>query len=116
MGPVVFVSVVLAAVYGGYFGAALGVILLVILGLAFGGPINELNGIKNILGGTANLVPAVLFMVIADVDWSVAGLVALGSTIGGGIGGRYGRRLPSSVLRVLLVAIAVAAATVRFLG
>jgi uncharacterized membrane protein YfcA len=114
VGPWVIVGIALTGIYGGYFGAAQGVILLVILGLAFGGPINELNGVKNILGGTANLVSALLFIAIADVDWAVAGLVAVGATIGGGLGGRYGRRLPSSVLRVLLVGIAVIAAAVRF--
>jgi len=112
----IFLLVLITGVYGGYFGAAQGVILLVILGLALGGPLNELNGVKNILGGTANLVAAVLFIVISEVDWTVAMLVAIGATIGGGLGGRYGRRLPSSALRVLLVSIAVIAATVRFLG
>ena len=103
-------------VYGGYFGAAQGVILLVILGLALGGPLNELNGVKNVLGGTVNLVAALLFILVSEVDWTVAALVAVGATIGGGLGGRYGRRLPSSVLRVLLVSIAVIAAAVRFIG
>lgn len=116
VGPVVFLGILLTGIYGGYFGAAQGVMLLVILGLALGGPLNELNGVKNILGGTANLVSALLFIAIADVDWAVAGLVAVGATIGGGLGGRYGRRLPSSALRVLLVVIAVAAAAVRFVG
>jgi len=115
-GPGLLLGILLTGVYGGYFGAAQGVLLLVILGLAVGGPLNELNGVKNILSGTANLVSAVLFIAIAEVDWAVAGLIAIGSTIGGGLGGRYGRRLPSSVLRVLLVAIAVVAATVRFFG
>jgi uncharacterized membrane protein YfcA len=114
--PALFVGIALTGIYGGYFGAAQGVILLVILGLAFGGPLNELNGVKNILGGTANLVSALLFIAIADVDWAVAGIVAIGATIGGGLGGRYGRRLPSSVLRVLLVGIAIVAAAVRFAG
>jgi uncharacterized protein len=116
VGPWFFLGILLTGVYGGYFGAAQGVMLLVILGLALGGPLNELNGVKNILGGTANLVSALLFIAIADVDWKVAGLVAVGATIGGGLGGRYGRRLPSSALRVLLVVIAVVAAAVRFIG
>lgn len=110
-----FLLVLLAGIYGGYFGAAQGVILLVILGLALGGPLNELNGVKNVVGGTANLVAAVLFIIIAEVDWVVATLIALGATVGGGLGGRYGRRLSSSVLRALLVGIAVIAAAVRFL-
>lgn len=116
VGPWFFLGILMAGVYGGYFGAAQGVMSLVILGLALGGPLNELNGIKNILSGTANLVSALLFIAIADIDWAVAGLVAIGSTIGGGLGGRYGRRLSSPVLRVALVVIAVAAAAVRFIG
>jgi uncharacterized membrane protein YfcA len=114
--PVVLLAIMLTGVYGGYFGAAQGVMLLVILGFALGGPLNELNGVKNILGGTANLVAALLFITIAEVDWAASGLIAVGATIGGGIGGRYGRRLPSSVLRVLLVMVAVAAAVSRFVG
>lgn len=116
VGPWFFLGMMLTGIYGGYFGAAQGVMQLVILGLALGGPLNELNGIKNILGGAANLVAALLFIAIADVDWGAAGLVAVGATIGGGLGGRYGRRLPSSSLRALLVIIAVVAAAARFVG
>jgi uncharacterized protein len=116
VGPGLLLGILLTGVYGGYFGAAQGVMLLVILGLAIGGPLNELNGVKNILSGTANLVSSLLFIAIAEVDWAVAGLIAIGSTIGGGLGGRYGRRLPSSALRVLLVGIAVVAAVVRFVS
>ena len=116
IGPMIVLLVWLTGVYGGYFGAAQGVILLVVLGLALGGPLNELNGVKNVLAGMVNLVAALLFIAIAEVDWTVAGLIAIGATIGGGLGGRYGRRLPSSTLRVLLVSIAVVAAVVRFVG
>jgi len=116
VGRGLFVGVTLTAIYGGYFGAAQGVILLVILGLALGGQINELNGMKNVLGGAANLVAATFFIMVTEVDWAVAGIIATGATIGGGLGGRYGRRLSSSVLRVLLVGIAVIAAAVRFVG
>jgi len=116
VGSGLFLSIAVTGVYGGYFGAAQGVILLVILALAYGGPINALNGVKNILGGTANGVAALFFIATTEVDWAVAGIIAVGATIGGGIGGRYGRRLPSSALRVLLVGIAVVAAAVRFIG
>jgi uncharacterized membrane protein YfcA len=109
-------GILLAGIYGGYFGAAQGVILLVLLGLALGGPVNGLNGVKNVLAGTANLVSAVLFIVMADVDWQAAAIVAVGATIGGGLGGRYGRRLPSSALRVILVAVALIAALSRLIG
>jgi uncharacterized protein len=109
-GPLLFGAVAATGVYGGYFGAAQGVILLAILGVFVGGAVNEVNGVKNVLAGVANLVSAALFIAIADVDWGVAGLVAVGATVGGGLGGRYGRRLPSGVLRALVVAVAFAAA------
>jgi len=116
VGPMLLLGILLAGIYGGYFGAAQGVILLVLLGLALGGPVNGLNGVKNVLAGTANLVSAILFIVIADVDWQAAAIVAVGATIGGGLGGRYGRRLPSSALRVVLVAVALIAALSRLIG
>jgi len=116
VGPMLLLGILLAGIYGGYFGAAQGVILLVLLGLALGGPVNGLNGVKNVLAGTANLVSAILFIVIADVDWQAAAIVAVGATIGGGLGGRYGRRLPSSALRVFLVAVALIAALSRLIG
>lgn len=108
--PLLFLGVAAAGVYGGYFGAAQGVILLGLLGVALGGPMNDLNGIKNVLAGLANLVSAVLFVLVADVDWAVAAVVATGAIVGGGLGGRYGRRLPSRALRALVVVVAVVAA------
>jgi uncharacterized protein len=114
--PGLLIGILATGIYGGYFGAAQGVILLVLLGLVIGGPLNELNGVKNVLAGMANLVSAILFIIIAEVDWTVAGVVAVGATIGGGLGGRYGRRLPSSALRALLVSVALVAAAVRVFG
>lgn len=110
-----FLGVAAAGVYGGYFGAAQGVILLGLLGVALGGPMNDLNGIKNVLAGLANLVSAVLFVLVADVDWAVAAVIAAGAIVGGGLGGRYGRRLPSGALRALVVAVAVVAAAWQLL-
>lgn len=112
--PLLLGAVVATGVYGGYFGAAQGVILLAVLGIFIGGAMSEVNGIKNILAGVANLVSAILFVLVAEVDWRVAALVAVGATIGGGLGGRYGRRLPSDVLRALVVAVAFAAAVWQF--
>lgn len=111
VGPLLVLGIGAAAVYGGYFGAAQGVILLALLGITLGGPMGELNGIKNVLAGLANLVSAILFVAIGDVDWWVAGVVAIGASIGGGLGGRYGRRLPSRALRALVVVVAIVAAT-----
>lgn len=99
-------------VYGGYFGAAQGVLLLVILGIFLGGSMNELNGIKNALATTANVVSAVVFVVYRgiEIDWPVVIIIAIASTFGGLLGGIYGRRLSGDVLRVLIITIAIVAA------
>lgn len=99
-------------VYGGYFGAAQGVLLLVILGIFLGGSMNDLNGIKNALATTANVVSAFVFIGYRGVEvrWPVAIVIAIASTIGGLVGGIYGRRLSGDVLRILIIAIAIAAA------
>ncbi len=111
--PLLLVGITATGVYGGYFGAAQGVVLLALLGVFIEGGMSQLNGIKNILAGVANLVSALLFIAIADVDWRIAAIVAVGATIGGGLGGRYGRRLPSKALRVFVVLVAVVAAVWR---
>lgn len=90
-------------VYGGYFGAAQGVILLGLLGLLLPVTLQQANGVKNVLGGLANLVAGVAFVVAAHVDWTVALLLAVASSVGGALGARYGRRLSSSALRVVVV-------------
>lgn len=108
--PILYVIVFLTGIYGGYFGAAQGVILLAVLGIFVAGGMPQVNGIKNVLAGVANLVSAILFVAVADVDWRVVGLVAVGATIGGLLGSRYGRRLPAGPLRALVVAVALVAA------
>lgn len=113
--PWLLAGVAATGVYGGYFGAAQGVILLAVLGIFVGGEMAEVNGIKNVLAGVANLVSSILFVLVADVDWRIAALIAVGATIGGTLGGRYGRRLPSGVLRALVVAVAILAAVWQFL-
>jgi uncharacterized membrane protein YfcA len=90
-------------VYGGYFGAAQGVILLAALRLLLPDALQRLNGLKNVLVGLANGVAAVGFVLFADVAWDAAALVAVGSIVGATLGGRYGRRLPDRVLRAVVV-------------
>ncbi|HEX7354106.1 MAG TPA: sulfite exporter TauE/SafE family protein [Mycobacteriales bacterium] len=90
-------------VYGGYFGAAQGVILLGLLGLLLPVTLQQANGVKNVLGGLANLVAGVAFILVAHVDWAMAGLVAAGSSVGGVLGARYGRRLSAPALRRIVV-------------
>lgn len=90
-------------VYGGYFGAAQGVILLAALRVLLPDALQRLNGLKNVLALIANGVAALGFVLFADVAWDAAGLVALGSIVGAALGARYGRRLPDHVLRGIVV-------------
>ena len=103
-------GVAATGVYGGYFGAAQGVILLALLGMFVAGDLNDVNGIKNVLAATANIVGAIVFISLTPIDWKIAGIIAVGATIGGGLGSRYGRRLRPGPLRALVVVIAVVAA------
>jgi uncharacterized membrane protein YfcA len=93
----------LTGIYGGYFGAAQGVILLAVLRLAFGDDLQRLNAVKNVLAGIANGVAAVLFVAVAHVAWGAAALVAGGSILGGFAGSAYGRRLPELWLRRIVI-------------
>jgi uncharacterized membrane protein YfcA len=90
-------------VYGGYFGAAQGVILLAALRLLLPEDLQRLNGLKNALAGIANAVAAIGFVLFADVAWDAAAIVAVGSIAGATLGARYGRRMPDAVLRAVVV-------------
>ena len=93
----------LTGIYGGYFGAAQGVILLAVLRLAFADDLQRLNAVKNVLAGVANGVAAVLFVAVADVAWEAAALIAVGSIAGAWAGAHYGRRLPEQWLRRVVI-------------
>lgn len=112
----VWPAVALAGVYGGYFGAAQGVLLMAILGIGVVDNMRRHNATKNVLSTAVNALAAVLFILIAHVDWKVAGLIALGAIIGGQIGARIGKSLPPQVLRAVIVIvglIAIANLTLR---
>jgi uncharacterized membrane protein YfcA len=98
-----------AGTYGGYFGAAQGVLLMGLLGALHGGDIQRNNAIKNILTGVVNLVAAVVFVIAAQPYWPHVALIATGSALGGLIGARVGRRLPPQVLRGLIVVVGIIA-------
>jgi uncharacterized membrane protein YfcA len=100
-----------ASVYGGYFGAAQGVIYMAVLGLGVDDALQRLNATKNVLAALVNGIAAIFFCFAADVDWWAAGAIAVGSTIGGQLGATVGRRLPDWLLRGLIVVIGVAAIT-----
>ena len=106
------VGVFLTGIYGGYFGAAQGVILIALLAIFIEDDLQRLNGTKNALALTANAVSGIIFIVVTHVDWSVAGLIAGGSIIGGQVGGRIGRRLPAPVLRWTVVGVGLVVAVV----
>lgn len=103
-------------VYGGYFGAAQGVLLLGVLGLLLHDSLQRANAVKNLLALAVNGVAAVLFAIRAPVDWRAAGLVALGSVIGGLLGAVVGRRLSEPVLRGVIVVIGLCAIVKVFVG
>jgi uncharacterized protein len=102
-------------VYGGYFGAAQGVILMGLLGIGIADGLQRLNGLKNVLAGIVNGVAGLLFILVADVDWTVVLLIAVGSTIGGQLGATVGRRLSPFVLRVVIVVVGLVALSVFLL-
>jgi uncharacterized membrane protein YfcA len=103
------VGLFLCGVYGGYFGAAQGIIILALLGFLVHESLQHANAIKNVLAGATNLVAGIVFAFAADVNWWVALVIAIGSTIGGVIGARIGRRLSPPVLRGLIVVVGCAA-------
>ena len=110
----VWALILVTGVYGGYFGAAQGVLLMAILGIGIDDSLQRLNGTKNVLATLVNGVAALIFIVVAEVDWIVVALIAGGSVVGGQLGSAFGRRLPPLVLRVFIVVVG-ATALVTFL-
>ncbi|MGH3356116.1 MAG: sulfite exporter TauE/SafE family protein [Nocardioidaceae bacterium] len=105
----VWLLVFLVGVYGGYFGAAQGVLLIAIMGIGLDETLQRINAARNVLALTANAVSAMLFVVAAEVDWLVASLIAGGAVIGGQVGATVGRRLPPVVLRVAIIGVGLVA-------
>jgi uncharacterized membrane protein YfcA len=108
-GPLLWLGVLGTGVYGGYFGAAQGVILLAITGIGIPEDLQRLNALKNVLAAMINGVAAVVFIAFADVAWLPALLLAIGSSLGGQLGARIGRKLAPGVLRGLIVAVGIVA-------
>lgn len=109
-GVLLFLAVFGTGVYGGYFGAAQGVVLIALLGIFVDDNLQRLNAAKNVLAALVNGVAAVLFIVLADVAWAPALLLAVGSTVGGQVGARIGRRISQGWLRAVIVVVGVAVA------
>lgn len=107
--PLLWIATFATGVYGGYFGAAQGVLLMGLFGLLLAESLQRQNALKNVLAGLVNTVAAVVFIATAHIDWAAAGLVAAGSMLGGLLGARIGRRLPPRALRAVIVAVGIAA-------
>jgi uncharacterized membrane protein YfcA len=125
----VWPSVLLTGVYGGYFSAAQGVLLMAVLGIGVNDSLQRLNAVKNVLAACVNIVSGVVFVIVvelvpsgsalgtdAEIDWLVALLIGLGTFVGGFIGASVGRRLPQVVLRAVIVVVALVAVTTMLLA
>lgn len=98
-----------AGVYGGYFGAAQGVLLIGLLGAVLADDLQRINAAKNVLSLLVNSTAAVLFILVAPIDWWAVLLIALGATLGGWLGAKIGRRIPAPVLRGVIVVVGILA-------
>jgi uncharacterized membrane protein YfcA len=108
-GVLLWLGVFAAGIYGGYFGAAQGVLVMGIMGVLVNEHLQRMNALKNLLTAFVNLIAGVLFIFIADVAWEAVLLLAVGSVVGGQIGAKIGRKLPPAVLRGVIVVVGVAA-------
>jgi uncharacterized membrane protein YfcA len=96
-------------IYGGYFGAAQGIVMLALMGILMDETLHRINGVKNVLASVVNLASGIVFVFVADVAWLAVVLLAAGSIVGGVIGAKVGRRLPAGVLRGIIVVVGIAA-------
>jgi len=108
-GWLLYAGVYGAGIYGGYFGAAQGVLLIAVMGLLLDEHLQRVNAAKNVLALIVNGVAAVVFISVTEVAWAAAGLIAVGSTVGGQVGALIGRRIPQLVLRGLVVVVGLVA-------
>ncbi|WP_309079889.1 sulfite exporter TauE/SafE family protein [Zhihengliuella sp.] len=109
--PILYVLVFLIGVYGGYFTAAQGVLLMGVLGVLFHGSLQQSNAIKVILSLGVNLIAAVSYLLFAfeRIDWIVVALIAAGSLLGGFLGAKIGRRLSPAWLRGVIIVLGLVA-------
>ncbi len=108
-GPVLLTGLLFSSAYGGYFGAAQGVLYLSLMGLLLRDDLQRINAVKNVLGAIVNGVAAVFFLFVAEFDWTAVLLIAVGSALGGQLGAKVGRRLPPPALRAVIVVVGIIA-------
>jgi uncharacterized membrane protein YfcA len=105
----------LASIYGGYFGAGLGVILLSALGLTIEDSLTKLNALKQAISFTVNISAAIFFLFSGQVLWTVVLVMAVGALIGGHLGGRLVEKIKPLVLRWIVVSIGLIVSIIYFL-
>ena len=108
--PILMVAVFFSAVYGGYFGAGLGIMLLAVLGVLLDEQLPKLNALKTLLSFTINIVAALFFVFSGKVEWVYAAVMAPASLAGGHFGGLVAGRLDAKVLRGVVITFGVAVA------
>lgn len=100
------------SIYGGYFGAGLGIMLLAVLGIALHDRLDRLNALKQVMSLIINSTAAVFFLTSGKVYWSVAAVMAVGSLLGGSVGGRFAGKVDPARLRLIVVSIGFAVGVV----
>jgi uncharacterized membrane protein YfcA len=105
-----WIATFVVGVYAGYFGAAAAVLFLALVGLFTAVSLHRLNALKNVVIGAGNAVAAILFAVVAPVDWTAAAVLAAGALVGGAVGVRLARRIRAEQLRVGIAAVGLAVA------
>lgn len=109
------IPVGLAAIYGGYFGAGLSVIVLAALGFVLDDSITRLNALKQAISFSANVAAAAFFIFSSPINWPVALVMMVGALIGGALGGRLAGRIKPATLRYMVVGIGVVLAIIYFI-
>jgi uncharacterized membrane protein YfcA len=108
-GPLLLFFVFLIGIYGGYFTAAQGVMLMAVMGMLLSEPMQRLNGVKNVLSAVVNVVAGTIYAFVAPISWPVVLWLAIGSVLGGQLGAKIGRRLSPVLLRAVIVVVGLAA-------
>jgi uncharacterized membrane protein YfcA len=108
--------VLLAAIYGGYFGVALSVMFLAMIGLAIDDNLTRLNALKQAMSLACNIAAALYFAIGATVVWSAAGAMAAGALLGGWAGGKLARKVAAGTLRVIVIIIGIIIAALFAFG